>query len=265
MFRLDEASRNDLMAKSKSSQKGLQRYKRRVKSKVSSSTQEYNRIDMNQLFKKDILTVSIKVRGETDTYIVKISFGGLLDIIKSDLKRGEEFDLRLVIKDLVKAFNKDDVYVGCSCPDFFYRFGYYATVNKFNSDQPQLIPSKETNPDDSLGSACKHVLLVLTNTSWLIKVASVIVNYINYMEKYRERQYQDIIYPAIYGKKYEAPVQQDLFGDELDSDEQTIDTANIEARKKGQFKAGNPYRFEPKNTINNQIEIDQSTDIEEEE
>ena len=92
---------------------------------------------------------------------------GLLNDIEMEweLKNNEELDLRLIIKALTMTFNQDDVYVSCNCPDFFYRFGYYATLNKINSGEPQLIPSKETNPDDDLGPACKHTLLVLANTT----------------------------------------------------------------------------------------------------
>lgn len=262
MFRLDEASRSDLMAKSKSSSKGLQRYRRRVKSKVSSSTSEFNRIDMNQLFKEGILTVTIRVRGETDDYQVKVSFGGILDELRKELK-DKDLDLRIVIRSLIRAFNNNDVYIHCNCPDAKYRMDYWQTVNKINSGQAQLMPSDITNPDDSLGSACKHALLVLSNTSWLIKVASVIVNYINYMKLHRERQYQDIIYQSIYDKKYEEPVQQDLFGDELDTGEDVIDVSNIEARKKGQFKPGNIYRKQPSDTIKGQLDIEDNLDSEE--
>lgn len=145
-----------------------------------------------------------------------------------------------------------------------YRFGYYATVNKFNEGEPQLIPSKQTNPDDELGSACKHVLLVLSNTSWLIKVASVIKNYIEYMKRNRQQQYANIIYPAIYGKKYEEPTQLSIDDDTLQSDEQTLDISNIEARKKGQFKPGNIYRIPPKQTIKDQIDIEDEESISEE-
>ena len=61
------------------------------------------------------------------------------------------------------------------------------------------------------------------------------------MEKHYERQYADIIYPAIYGKAYEEPVQLGLFDDddELASDEDTLDIANEIGRTSGQFKKGN--------------------------
>ena len=55
-----------------------------------------------------------------------------------------------------------------------------------------------TNPNDTLGVGCKHIMLVLSNTSWCIKLASVIHNYINYMKSHYEKLYADIIYICVY-------------------------------------------------------------------
>lgn len=248
---LTEASRNSLLTKSKTSDKGRQRYKRRVKSKVANQVKQFNSINMDKLFKEDILTINVSVKGETDDYIVKISFGGFLEILRKQLNGSENIDLRVVTRALLDGFNKDDVYIHCSCPDFKYRFHYWATKNNFNSGEPQNDNGKWIrNPDDRLGSGCKHILLVLSNNSWLIKVASVIRNYINYMKKYYQQQYADIIYPAIYGKKYEEPVQTSIFDDdELISDEDTLDISNELGRTSGQFKKGNDkgIRFTSKN------------------
>lgn len=72
-----------------------------------------------------------------------------------------------------------------------------------------------------------------------------------------KQQYSTIIYPAIYGKKYEEPVQQNMFDtDELDTDTDTIDTSNKEARTRGQFKAGNKYRFTKQENNKDQLSLD---------
>lgn len=155
-------------------------------------------------------------------------------------------------------FTIDSGVVLHNCPDFFYRFSYWATRNQINSGEKQDIPSDETNPDDSLGSSCKHVLLVLNNTSWLNKVASVIFNYTNYMEKHYQKLYADIIYPAIYGKDYEEPVQMPIDGqDELDTSSDMLDKSNEYGRTRTQFKQGNTQgvRF-ASNPNSEQQEID---------
>ena len=239
MFILED-SRNDLMAKSKrSSNGGLQRYNRRLKSHVATSTKQYNRIDMNQLFKQDILSISIEIKGETDDYLVKISYGGVLKALENELKHNDyRLELRHIIRALIIAFNKEDVYVRCSCPDFKYRFAYWATIDNINSGEPELRPSDETNPDNDKGPACKHILLVLSNTSWLIKVASVINNYIKYMDKHRKTQYDSIIYPAVFGKKRDVQLS---FIDDEDNVEDNTAEINTQGSKLGRSrKIANP-------------------------
>lgn len=261
---LHEDSRAKLLAKSKQSDKGFQRFKRRVKSRVANSVKQYNAIDMDKLFKDDILTVDINVKGETDNYIVKISFGGFLELLKDQVNKQDGlFNYKAVTRALVLGFNKDDVYIHCTCADWQYRYSYYATKNDITSGEPENRPSNITNPDDKLGAACKHVLLVLSNTSWILKVASVIHNYVNYMEKHYQKLYADIIYPAIYDKKYEEPVQLDIFDDDtLDSATDTIDKSNEYARTKNQFKQGNTQgvRFASNNKDQSSIDDMESND-----
>ena len=263
-YSLREDTRNKLMSKSKQSAKGMQRFKRRVKSRVANTVKQYNSIDMNKLFKQDILTVDINVKGETNDYTVRISFGGFLQLLLDQIEKQDgKLDLKAVTRALVNGFNKDDVYIHCSCPDWKYRFNYFATRNQINSGEAEHRPSDITNPNDTLGSACKHVLLVLSNTSWIIKVGSTIYNYINYMKKHYEKLYADIIYPAIYGKDYEEPVQLDIFDDdELDTSTDMIDKSNTYAADKQKFKAGNKegVKFAPKNS--NQISIEDGVESE---
>ena len=255
MFNLIEDRRTDLIAQAKRGQRekgdNKTRFQKRVRSRFSSSTREYNQINMNQLFKENILTVAIPIRGETDDYFVRIKFAGFLDTLRKRIKSQDNvFDLRSVIRALIDTFNSGDVYISCSCPDFFYRFGYWATVDDINSGEPQLIPSDETNPKNNLGPGCKHIMLVLSNTAWLIKVASVVNNYIKYFEKNRRKEYEKIIYPAIYGIKYVEPVidePEDTV--DLETDTEIIDTANIAGVERGRFQKGNPYRFKSKAAV----------------
>lgn len=201
---LEEDSRTQLINKTKSSTSGKKRYLDRVKSKITASVKQYNSIDMNKLFKDNILTVDIDVKGESDTYTVKISFGGFLDILHDQLKKenSDTVDLRMITRALITGFNRNDVYIHCSCPDFKYTYDYYATRNSINSGEPENIPSKERNPEDKKGSGCKHIMLVLSNTFWIIKVATVVYNYIKYMKDHYDRLYKTIIYPAVYNKEY---------------------------------------------------------------
>jgi hypothetical protein len=242
---LTEDKRQALINKSKTSEKGKKRFDRRNKSSVASTVKSFNSIDMNKLFKEDILTVNIPVNGETDDYIVRITFGGFLEILRDQTSPDRELSFRDIARAAIIGFNRDDVFIHCSCPDCKYRFNYYATRNNINSGTPETRPSKITNPDDSLASACKHVLLVLNNTSWIIRVARVIVNYVKYMQIHYEKLYADIIYPAIYGAESDEDVQlsiddmdnNDMLADEEDSE--TLDSANDYNKHRTRFQKGN--------------------------
>lgn len=154
----------------------------------------------------------------------------------------------------------------CSCPDYQYRIAYWASRTNTIVGDKETRPSNITNPNNRLGSGCKHLMLVLSNTSWMIKLGSVIFNYINYMEKNYKKLYADVIYPAIYDKKYEEPVQLDidsLDNDELDTTSSIVDKSNKYARDKNKFQVGNKWRFQPKQN-KDQINVSIFDDDEEE-
>lgn len=201
-------------AKYKDTSKGKNRYERRTKSKLASSVKHFNSIDMDKLFKSDILDVNIDVAGETNNYIVRISFSGFLDELHNFIKTRKltDVDRKTIAQSLSRAFNNYDVYFNCTCPDFRYRHAYNATQKDNLIGDPEDRPIRPdvfhvgglsaANYDGSRGPMCKHVVLAMKDTSWLIRVASVIFNYINYMKDHYERDYQKYIYPAIYQEPY---------------------------------------------------------------
>jgi hypothetical protein len=69
---LTEATRTQLVAQSRSvgmyknQERGKNRMDRKKYSKIANAVKSYNQIDMNDLFKKDILKVNIPVVGEND-------------------------------------------------------------------------------------------------------------------------------------------------------------------------------------------------------
>lgn len=253
MRHLTEDTRNQLIAQGKAGAPekgdGKTRYQKRIKSRIASSTRQYNKIDMNALFKDNILTVGIEVTGETDSYVVTVSFGGFLDNLQKELSKTNNFlSLRTIVRALVTSFNSDNVYFRCSCPDHKYRMAYWNSRADIITGQKETIPSDITNPDNKLGSGCKHMMLVISNHSWLIKVASTINNYIKYMEKHMAKAYAEIIYPAVYGKAYEEPVQLSIFDkDTLSDDTDTIDVSNEEGRLSGRFSS----TYQPNRTPSN--------------
>ena len=277
--KLNEDSRSQLLTRSKSGanyapsnqHKGKNRYARRVHSKVANSVKEFNSINMNKLFKDDILDVNINIQGETNNYVVTIKMSGIMGNLQQELNPDENVNFREVARALVKAFNGEDVYIRCSCPDWKYRFGHWALKHSIssyddvfnkggkvvshssNQQEDPLVQTQAprfnwTNKDDNKGAACKHVLLVLSNNTWLIKVASVITNYINYMKKNMPDLYAKVIYPSIFEKEYipmseystgEEGISQDEEPGELKTDKDELDITNKWAREKDKFKKGN--------------------------
>lgn len=211
--------------------KGKNRYARSVHSSFAKSVKSYNEMDMDALFKYDILTVNILIDGETDTYTVTVKMGSLLDNLRHILGE-EQINLRYVTKALIKTFNdaSTDIYLHCSCKDWKYRMDFWASKNDINAGEPQDIPSDETNPNDTKGPGCKHALACLSRTTWLMKVASVITNYVKYMEKNYPDLYTKVIYPAIYGKKYE----------ETEVETEIDDTENTEEQEQEEDEDGLP-------------------------
>lgn len=128
-----------------------------------------------------------------------------------------------------------------NCPDWKYRQAYHAGRDGYNSGPVETRASDITNPRDSKGGGCKHVNLVLGNVDWIMKVASVINNYIHYMEEHMQRQYADIIFPAVFGVPYNKAVQLNLFdtGDEMESDEETINLSNKYGAERTRFTSEN--------------------------
>lgn len=228
---------------------GKNRYERRRHSSISRSVRDYNRINMNTFFKKDILDFAVQVRGETNNYLVKIKLMGILKELREELeKEPKELEWKHIMNAITRVFNNKNIYVWCSCPDWKYRFQHWSCVGDFASDVKDPGPGKGiANPNNSKGDGCKHVLLVLANSSWRLQLSKAIINYINRLRERQERLYQTIVFPKLYGKKYSDEVQQQLFNpdtgnkarDYLPSSRKELDQANIAARKRTQFKPGN--------------------------
>ena len=96
LLRLDEATRTQLVAQSrnvgqyKDTSRGRNRMERKRFSKIANSVKSYNEINMNDLFKKDLLQVNIPVVGETDEYTVTIKIDGVLAEIQKHIKNHEK-------------------------------------------------------------------------------------------------------------------------------------------------------------------------------
>ena len=245
-----EANRTSLIAQSRSAgqyknkERGKNRFERKKYSKIANAVKNYNEIDMNSLFKQDILLVNIPVVGENDEYTVTIKLEGVVSEIQKNIKNNSnKLEYRTIIQALTKVFNTSDVYIKCSCPDAKYRFAHWNIVNNVSVDDSASDPGPGkgiANPNDDKGRGCKHMLLVLANGDWMMKVASVINNYCHFLSEKKPEAFLKLVFPKLYGVPADEAEQNDIVEDneDLETGKDLIDIINEYGRNRGKFKKG---------------------------
>lgn len=245
-----EANRSSLIAQSrnagtyKNQERGKNRFERKKYSKIANAVKSYNQIDMNSLFKQDILQVNIPVVGENDEYIVTIKLEGVVGEIQKNIKNNNnKLEFRTIIQALTKVFNTSDVYIKCSCPDAKYRFAHWNIIKNVSTDDSSNDPGPGkgiANPNDDKGRGCKHMLLVLANGDWMMKVASVINNYCHFLSEKKPEAFLKLVFPKLYGVPADEADQNGIVAEneDLETGKDLIDIINEYGRNRGKFKAG---------------------------
>lgn len=166
-----EIKRGELMQKTRSQSPA--RFARRL----NYQPKVYTNINLNQLVSEGVLECYIPMGDYTCTVV----FGYVLDKIIDELNRMDSpsINLQLIIRALARAYDESDLLVDCSCPDFYYRMSYWASKYGYKAGKMQTIPAKVRNPNDTEGAVCKHLTALLNNKTWLVKVASVVNNYLD--------------------------------------------------------------------------------------
>jgi hypothetical protein len=250
LLRLDEANRTSLIAQSrnagayKNQERGKNRFDRKRYSKIANAVKSYNEINMNSLFKQDILQVNIPVIGENDEYTVTIKLEGIVGEIHKNIKNNNnKLEYRTIIQALTKIFNTSDVYIKCTCPDAKYRFAHWNILKNVSVDDSAQDPGPGkgiANPNDDKGRGCKHMLLVLANGDWMMKVASVINNYCHFLSEKRPDAFLKLVFPKLYGVPADEAEQNGIVEDneDLETGKDLIDIINEYGRNRGKFKKG---------------------------
>lgn len=245
-----EANRTSLISQSrnageyKNKERGKNRFERKKYSKIANAVKAYNEIDMNSLFKQDILLVNIPVVGENDEYTVTIKLEGVVGEIHKNIKNNSnKLEYRTIIQALTKVFNTSDVYIKCTCPDAKYRFAHWNILKNVSVDDSSKDPGPGrgiVNPNDDKGRGCKHMLLVLANGDWMMKVASVINNYCHFLSEKKPEAFLKLVFPKLYGVPADEAEQNDIVADqeELETGKDLIDIINEYGRNRGKFRKG---------------------------
>lgn len=240
---LSEATRHDLLTKAHAADsytnRKKNRYNNRTSVAVSYTTENMSDIDVNLLFKNDIIDAKFFIKGLKDTHCIEIVFKGFCNELHQIINPNERISLIQIEKALKIAFNKSDIYVDCDCGDFKYRMAYNATKDGYKAGNPQTEPIKKSissrrnstsNINKNLGPICKHLANALQNLDWLRPLSRTIYNLIEASERKNDKVWKNIIYPAVYGVDYT----------EIDTTDQDVELNphEINARKKvsGRFK-----------------------------
>lgn len=191
-----EKGRTDLLRKTKSQSKD--RWKKRMNYKNFS----IKNVDITDLLSKDKVTVTFEVADYKDIVSFTHILLNLRELVKKDPRHIVKFDW--VIKACQMALDQSDIYVNCSCADFKYRYAYSATKNTYKYGKKELRPADIRNPDDDIGSFCKHLAAILSNKNWVNKVATKVTDWLNMLDIQEVRDalnYQEAEFPTEIARK----------------------------------------------------------------
>jgi len=228
----------------KDQSRGKNRFERKKYSKIIKSVAAFNKINMNDLFKQDILQITIPVIGETDQYEVTIKMEGVIAELQKCIKNNKnKLEFKTIIQALTKVFNTTDIYTKCTCKDFEIQFAHWNIVNNISVDDSASDPGPGkgvANPNNDKGRGCKHILLVLNNGDWLMKVASTINNYIHYVSEHLQKAFLNIIFPKLYGVPADEAAEHNIVenNEDLKTDADLITIINEYGKNRGKFVKG---------------------------
>lgn len=167
--KLEEASRNELLAKSKA--ETITRYNKSAGYKGFSLVD----IDTTAIKTRDVIIITNRVGDYFDTVELEdILYWVGLEVSET---RDKKVGIEPVRRALLGAMDGMDIKVDCNCGDFIYRFAYQATEWGYKYGKPETRPAKIRNPE-GYGAMCKHLIALLSNKSWVKQVASTLNDWI---------------------------------------------------------------------------------------
>lgn len=214
---LNEVDRHDLILKGKSSDDNS-RYLRRMTVQIPKVVQGVN---INDLINNDTVTATMSV----GDYDVTVSFEGFWDYLINVAKTTPSITLQSVIRAIRLSYSRaSNVKVNCTCGDYIYRHKYWATKLGYNYGDPENRPADITNPTNNKGPVCKHLSRLLSNGTWLVKVASSINNLF--------RKYSDLLTIMVYDEiedTIDDTQEDDMTNTDLSDDESGIENQGTDS------------------------------------
>lgn len=239
---------------------GKNRYMRRQYSQIKKDPKTYSKLNMDQFFKQDILELKIPVQGETDSYIVSVKLHGACAELARRIKVNKNiFEFKVVLQALKRIFDTTDIYINCTCKDYYYTYKHWNIVKNVDTEDSRKDPGpgkRIRNPQDEKGRGCKHCLLVLENTNWLVEAAKVINDYIRNVENKLTAAFLSILFPKLYGCPAEQMVEKNL----IDTDKYLENSSGLIDAINAYSKQGKQKTEQPEETIEEPEEPEESDD-----
>ena len=113
-------------------------------------------------------------------YEQKIELTSFLDRLRNRVKSSQYYKINVDnVRTLLRnCFSDLDLRVSCTCADWRFRLAYKASQEGYIYGEKETRPADITNPKDTKGSLCKHLIRVLSNYSWLSFLSGVIYRYL---------------------------------------------------------------------------------------
>lgn len=166
--KLEEASRNELLAKTKG--ETISRYKRAEGYKGFNIVS----IDTSDLLKGNTLIVTCRV-GKYDDVIQLEDVLYWIQICAEE-NSTNQINTKVITKALSNSIDGMDIKVDCECGDWVYRMAYQATEWGYKYGKPETRPAKITNPN-GFGALCKHLTAMLSNKKWMQQVSGTVMDW----------------------------------------------------------------------------------------
>ncbi len=132
-------------------------------------------------FMSDWLVITTNISGNSSTYEDAIAFKGVFTDLIEAAKQSSSHTVnsKLIIKSIHTSLDKNDIYISCNCPDFKFRYDYWATQGKFKWGKLQNSNGKQIrNPNNNIGSMCKHLYALLRSNKFLNAISDKIMRII---------------------------------------------------------------------------------------
>ena len=172
-MRLQEASRNELLALAKS--QTITRYNKAEEYKGFSIRD----IKTDEILNKDMLIIICRVGDYEDTVALEDILIWVQMCAEQSTSTRNQINSKVVTQAIMNSIDGMDILVNCSCADFKYRFAYMATQLGYKYGEPQNERNKyhRTNKEN-YGSMCKHLVALLSNKRWLQQITSRFVDWL---------------------------------------------------------------------------------------